>query len=271
MKKLIPSILIIASAGLNVSTRADLVIFENDNPAYAMRIGGWLSVPAEYQSLDIAVDAWNQPGPSESGDILSDSTFLLSAPWFYEFPHTFYISLSGKWQVGDVALDEGVVLFDDENGFNATFWPPHVVADGAVIDDTLTFGPRSAHFLMSNDTNGFIFFVPEEPTFIVAVRVLETDGFHYGFIEFEHPVTTDITYTTFQPIRWGYETDPDTAVVVPGCIADLTMDGVLDFFDVSAFILAYANNDPVADFVDDGVFNFFDVSAFLAAFSAGCP
>ncbi len=55
------------------------------------------------------------------------------------------------------------------------------------------------------------------------------------------------------------------------CPADLTGDGSLNFFDVSAFLSAFSMNDPVADFTNDGSFNFFDVSAFLAAFSAGCP
>lgn len=55
------------------------------------------------------------------------------------------------------------------------------------------------------------------------------------------------------------------------CPADLTGDGVLNFFDVSAFLSAYTANDPVADFTDDGVWNFFDVSAFLGAFADGCP
>jgi Bacterial Ig domain len=53
--------------------------------------------------------------------------------------------------------------------------------------------------------------------------------------------------------------------------ADLNSDGVLNFFDVSAFLAAFSNQDPVADFTGEGVFNFFDVSAFLQAFSAGCP
>ena len=53
--------------------------------------------------------------------------------------------------------------------------------------------------------------------------------------------------------------------------ADLNGDGQLDFFDVSAFLTAFGNQDPVADFQPDGSFDFFDVSAFLAAFSAGCP
>jgi len=55
------------------------------------------------------------------------------------------------------------------------------------------------------------------------------------------------------------------------CTADLTGDGVLNFFDVSAFLGAFATQNPIADFTGDGVFNFFDVSAFLGAFAGGCP
>lgn len=58
---------------------------------------------------------------------------------------------------------------------------------------------------------------------------------------------------------------------VAGCAADLTGDGELDFFDVSAFLTAFAANDPIADFTGEGDFDFFDVSSFLAAFGAGCP
>ncbi len=55
------------------------------------------------------------------------------------------------------------------------------------------------------------------------------------------------------------------------CPADLTGDGSLDFFDVSTFLSAFGNGDPIADFTGDGVFDFFDISAFLTAFTAGCP
>ncbi|MCA9276226.1 MAG: hypothetical protein KDA29_09390 [Phycisphaerales bacterium] len=60
-------------------------------------------------------------------------------------------------------------------------------------------------------------------------------------------------------------------VPATACPADLTGDGVLNFFDVSAFLNAYNTMDPAADFDGNGVFNFFDVSAFLNAFNAGCP
>lgn len=57
------------------------------------------------------------------------------------------------------------------------------------------------------------------------------------------------------------------------CIADLAAPfGVLNFFDVSAFISAYNAQDPIADLAAPfGVFTFFDVAAFLDAYNAGCP
>ena len=55
------------------------------------------------------------------------------------------------------------------------------------------------------------------------------------------------------------------------CIADITGDGVLNFFDISAFLSAFSAGDLAADFTGDGMLNFFDISAFLTAFSDGCP
>jgi V8-like Glu-specific endopeptidase len=58
----------------------------------------------------------------------------------------------------------------------------------------------------------------------------------------------------------------------PGaCPADFNADGLLNFFDVSAFGLAFQGQDTAADFNSDGLYNFFDFSAFLDAFNAGCP
>jgi len=58
-----------------------------------------------------------------------------------------------------------------------------------------------------------------------------------------------------------------------GCPADFAEPfGVLNFFDVSAYITAYLNEDPAADFAAPfGSFNFFDVSAYIGVYLAGCP
>ncbi len=67
--------------------------------------------------------------------------------------------------------------------------------------------------------------------------------------------------------------DSDLVFTITGtsCPADLTGDGMLDFFDLSAFLDALGNEDPIADFSGDGLYDFFDVSAYLGAFGEGCP
>ncbi len=54
-------------------------------------------------------------------------------------------------------------------------------------------------------------------------------------------------------------------------IADINSDGTLNFFDISDFLDAFGNEDPIADFTGNGTFNFFDISEFLTEFGAGCP
>lgn len=60
-------------------------------------------------------------------------------------------------------------------------------------------------------------------------------------------------------------------ICIDHCPADITGDGTLNFFDVSAFLSAFNTQDPSVDFTGDGSINFFDVSAFLSAFGDGCP
>jgi FG-GAP-like repeat len=55
------------------------------------------------------------------------------------------------------------------------------------------------------------------------------------------------------------------------CLADFVVDGELNFFDVSAFLQAFSNQQPSADLNSDSVWNFFDVQLFLELFAAGCP
>ena len=67
------------------------------------------------------------------------------------------------------------------------------------------------------------------------------------------------------------EMDEGSIDIALPCPADLTGDGLLNFFDISTFLSAFSAQDPIADFDDNGQFNFFDVSGFLGAFNAGCP
>jgi hypothetical protein len=88
-----------------------------------------------------------------------------------------------------------------------------------------------------------------------------------------NPSTGEIAYDQWvlhgkSPI---VEMDFVTIELDGGCLADFNDDGVLDFFDVSAFLSAFGNQDPSADFSGDAQWDFFDVSAFLNLFAQGCP
>jgi hypothetical protein len=59
----------------------------------------------------------------------------------------------------------------------------------------------------------------------------------------------------------------------PPCPADFNGDGVLDFFDYSAFVECFETGvcgENTADFNNDGFVDFFDYDAFVEAFEAGC-
>lgn len=64
-----------------------------------------------------------------------------------------------------------------------------------------------------------------------------------------------------------------TAISTNTCPADFAEPfGVLNFFDVVAYIGLYNANDPAADIAAPfGSLNFFDISAYIGLFNAGCP
>ncbi len=55
------------------------------------------------------------------------------------------------------------------------------------------------------------------------------------------------------------------------CTADLNLDKILDFFDITLFIRMYTNQRPLADLNRDGIIDFFDFSTLLDTFRNGCP
>jgi len=57
---------------------------------------------------------------------------------------------------------------------------------------------------------------------------------------------------------------------VSGCPADVNGDGVLNFFDVLAYLENFSSGHPSADLNGDDELNFFDVLLFLEVFSSNC-
>ena len=64
--------------------------------------------------------------------------------------------------------------------------------------------------------------------------------------------------------------ESNRAFIILTCDADLTGDGALDFFDISAFLGFFGAGDTRGDINQDGEFDFFDISLFLQIFSGTC-
>lgn len=107
---------------------------------------------------------------------------------------------------------------------------------------------------------------------VSAVQQTSLDLSTLGLDSGAHEVRVEVVDTTpwvrNEELRSAFMSASRT-FTIEGCsiIADMTGDGILDFFDVSIFLSAFSAQDPLADFTKDGIYNFFDVSAFLAAFS----
>tara|TARA_R110002073_G_scaffold118918_4_gene259076 strand:- start:29461 stop:31881 length:2421 start_codon:yes stop_codon:yes gene_type:complete len=54
------------------------------------------------------------------------------------------------------------------------------------------------------------------------------------------------------------------------CMADLNDDGIVNFYDLSLFMIYFQSGNPIVDFSCDGLFNFFDLSVFLNEYFNRC-
>ena len=194
-----------------------------------------------------------------------------------------------------LAIDNGIVavgaIADDDNGFNSGSAYLFDASTGAQIFKLLpSDGEANESFgrsiaidngivaigMSRDDDSGDLSgsaYLFNASTGRQIAKVLPSDGMEYD--NFGYSISIDNG-----DIVVGAPGDDDSGsnsgsayvfTVSALCVADLTGEGILDFFDISAFLSAFASNDPIADFTGEGIFDFFDVSAFLSAFSAGCP
>jgi len=91
-----------------------------------------------------------------------------------------------------------------------------------------------------------------------------------GSHELRVEVTDNTNWVRNEAMRSAFMSDSRTFTIEPcTALADLTSDGVLDFFDVSAFLDAFGEQAAMADLTGDGIYDFFDISAFLDSFASG--
>jgi hypothetical protein len=125
--------------------------------------------------------------------------------------------------------------------------------DGDTYPDLVFFGP-----------NGFAILGPSA-TRTLAVRALAPGASGLGLL---HDIDDDGDLDIVRSSQ-----DRSVVYLNPGvdrCLADYTIDGALNFYDIALFLTDLRDGNRFADMTRDGVLNFFDLAAFIAAFNQGC-
>jgi hypothetical protein len=220
------------------ASKAELDANFPSNTSYTMQVAGG-SLGARSQGFSIGPDAYPAPGYllGDLVSILNDNAFIdddITLTWSTPGPSVEYVA---------IFIDR----FNAGGGFAGTVIDsifPSSVTEFVIPGGTLLSG--ADYELGLTFVNGTVRSADPNPGF--GSGTLIVDGY-----------LTD-TIVNFSPIHQGGGV----------ACADLNGDGLFNFFDVSAFLVAYQAQDPAADFTGDGVINFFDVSAFLVSFQSGC-
>ena len=258
-------------------------------PVLGGQHGVWVAADVFEEAGDITIGG---QGPGEGNTIAGhDSTGVLMM-YPPGVPSSAHVRVSGNsiydngeigidlmpntWDFGSTPND----LMDADMGANGLQNYPEISSatssgSSISIEGTLQSAPNrgfSIEFFSSPecDASGF-----GQGRQYLGATTVNTDASGIASFSVTLPVAVEageVVTATATRISTGETSEFSACVSVGGaCAADLTGDGVLDFFDVSAFLNAYNSMSAPADFTGDGVFSFFDVSAFLNAFNTGCP
>lgn len=164
-------------------------------------------------------------------------------------------------------VDSGsAYLFDVSSGLQIAKLLPDDGAAGDSFGSSVSIGQGivAVGSLFSNIGTGAVYLFDSE-TGWQTNRLVQSDGFFGDF--FGSSVSVDNGIVVVGALG---DDGVGASYVFVVCPADLSNDGELNFFDIAAFLKAFAAEDPVADFTHDGMWNFFDVSDFLSAYATGC-
>lgn len=165
-----------------------------------------------------------------------------------------------------VRFNDGSGVFSGSQDIEAGFGIEHVRAgdvDGDGDIDLISSNRDQFAFTVLVNTDG-------SGTSWESTQFIESRGVRWTEIadidQDGNPDVITAAASGFVSVNFGYS-------CAATCVADLAApDGVLNFFDVAAFISLYNADDPGADLAAPlGVLNFFDVAAYIAAYNAGCP
>jgi len=212
-----------------------------------------------------AQNDWNESFAPVHGVVEVEIPDVLAGP-FYHSGHTYYLLENANWYKANAAAKAmGGNLVTINDAVENTFVRFNVAQfDGEIRHTWLGLNDQSSEGAFNwndGDPSAYRAWISNEPNGGIAQNFVAMFRGSSAWFDAAHDWNEH-----FAPVHGVVE----IPVGAP-CPADLNGDGVLDFFDVSAFLSAYNAMDQAADFTGDGQFDFFDVSAFLGLYTGGCP
>lgn len=207
--------LVLVSAAV-VNADADLLIFQNTNPAFAFMQPTSVSPGGDFfdgDQLDITRDAFNQPllGTYVTHGIAFD--FIPGVTSTEGESMEIYGGSPFQLQTDARIIRSSTPTLYREDGTGSVYevFGPELLGSGDSIDSTRDWA-RNLPIWDRNDF-GLVYTVTEQ--FVAGIELTLDTGTHYGFVEFERVFPTSPFFPLFRPVRWGYETTPNTPVVIP--------------------------------------------------------
>ncbi len=212
-------------------------------------------------TLEVDGDTWIVPGASFLGEGTIDAVSTVERTVFQEdsdlsdvgFRSAGEVNIASWMQdgvatMGSLTLESTADLYIHMSDILDVITTEHyVVHDEATLDGTLMLDWVGGEPAPVGETVTII----EAGSIVGAFQEVDDSGLGFNRRAF-------VTY------------DNDSVEVFVTCGADVNADGVVDFFDVLAFLSQFESDDPAADVNEDAVLDFFDVQMFLALYDLGC-
>jgi hypothetical protein len=200
-------------------------------------------------------------GPGVDRDFDGNDDSDLDGDGLFDFSWTVRFGQPGTRDLDGDGINEGDIA-DSFRSIGVSFGAPTGTAVESAKDewsweiDTTTFDAGTG------SEDAFAIYSPPD----LSGEILHAGFFWFGGIS----CAADPDNGSYNPYASFYHGLIGPNRTVCECIADLTGDGEINFFDVSAFLEAFNDEIPAADFTGDGNYNFFDIAEFLNLFSLGC-
>ncbi len=186
-----------------------------------------------------------------------DNGFVVVGAW----AKSIFFDHSGAAYVFDVSDGSQVSYIVPEDGHDRDHFGNSVsISDGVVA--------IGAHQDGDNGMNAGSAYIYDAMTGGLVNKLLSSDGAQFD--QFGSSIAIDQGLVAVGAIGASTIGGNSGAVYVFGdtaaqCVADLNLDGALDFLDISELL----NSNP--DLNGDGHFDFLDISMFLESYAGGCP